>query len=218
MTGKFIVLEGIDGCGKNTQQDLLENHFNSLSFGEGRGEARDFVYVRVLDEHKEKTKRIREIIFNKDFRYVTESEIMLFYADKFEMMTEIGVALESGKNVICERFELSQYAYQIYGKQREDLRELSDFLTEELQKNHKPDLYIFYDISPTESQKRKHARTSETGKFEDYYDNAKVDFMERVIHGYKTEIKNFNHVVINAEQSKEDVFFETLKAIENVIN
>ncbi len=203
--GKFIVLEGIDSCGKDTQQDLLKEHFP------------DFVYIRVLDESKEKTRKIREVIFNKDFRYETESEIYLFYADRFEMIKEIGEAIESGKNVICNRFELSQYAYQVYGKQREDLRELSDFLSTRLQKDYKPDLQILFDITPEESQRRKFTRTNTTGKFEDYYDNAKKDFMERVIIGYKTEIKKFNHVIINGEQSKEKVFEDTLKAIEEII-
>ena len=206
MTGKFIVLEGIDGCGKDTQQDLLQKHFP------------DFVYIRVLDENKEKSKRIRDVIFNKDFKYETESEIMMFYADRFEMMKEISENLEAGKNVICNRFELSQYAYQIYGKQREDLRELSDFLTKEIQKKYKPDLYILFDISVEESEKRRISRSQKASEKDNYYDEAKKEFFKRVILGYKTEIQNFNHVLINAEQSKEAVFAETLKVVESVIN
>lgn len=208
--GKFIVLEGIDNCGKDTQQDLLQKYFS------------DFVFVKVLDEHKEKSKKLRETIFNKDFKFIDKAEIYLFYADKEEMMGEIKKALDSGKNVICNRFELSQYAYQIYGKQKPEYLELTNYLTKSLQEidavNYYPDLYILFDISPTESQKRKHARTNETGKFEDYYDNAKADFFERVINGYKTEIQNFSHVIIKGENTKEKVFEETLLEIKKLCN
>lgn len=203
--GKFIVLEGIDSCGKDTQQDMLQKHFP------------DFVYVRVLDEHKPKTKKLRDTIFNKDFRYEDKAEMLMFWADKVEMMKEIKEALDSGKNVICNRFELSHYAYQIYGKGHEELRAFSDFISHDIQKDYRPDMYILFDISPEESQRRKFQRTSATGKFEDYYDNAKKDFMERVISGYKTEITKYNHVIINGEQTREDVFSDVLKAIQTII-
>ena len=211
MKGKFIVLEGIDGCGKDTQQDLF------LEYLKKNGEIENWVFVQVLDEKTDKGKRLRETIFNKDYKWETKAEICLFYADRFEMMVKIGEALESGKNVLCNRFELSQYAYQVSGKQREDLREFSDYMTSLVQEKYQPDLYILFDISSQESQKRKLLRTKEIGIFEDYYDNAKADFMERVILSYKTEIQKYDHVIINGEQSKEKVFEDTLQAIKKIL-
>ena len=54
-------------------------------------------------------------------------------------------------------------------------------------------------------------------KFEDYYDDAKADFMERVITGYKTEMENFPHKIIDGMQSKEQVFEDTVKAIKEIL-
>lgn len=213
--GKFIVLEGIDSCGKDTQQDLLHEFFNSE---ENRNKFGEFVSVRVLDEGDEKQNRLRNVIFNKDFRYDTNAEIFLFWADKLSMAAKIKEAINSGKNVLVNRWELSQYAYQIHGKQREDLRDITEKVGIFLEKDLKPDLYIFFDISPQESQRRKHVRTGETGKFEDYYDNAKADFFERVIKGYKIEIKKYPHVIINGAQSKEKVFTETKIEIQKCLN
>jgi dTMP kinase len=213
--GKFIVLEGIDGCGKDTQQDMLSEVFNHPENLEKYGE---FVNVRVLDEGDEKQKRLREVVFNPNFRFDTNAEIFLFWADKLSMAAKIKEAINAGKNVLVNRWELSQYAYQIYGKQREDLRDITEKVGAFIEKDMKPDLYILFDISPEESQKRKHVRTGETGKFEDYYDNAKADFFERVIYGYKTEIKKYPHVIINGEQSKEKVFKDTKDAIEKCLN
>ena len=212
--GKFIVLEGIDSCGKDTQQDLLQEYFNRPENIEKYGE---FVSVRVLDEQDKKQKRIREIIFNKDFRFETEAEIFLFWADKFEMLKKIKYAVENGKNVLVNRWELSNFAYQIFGKQKEDLREISETIRKFIEKDLQPDLYILFDISPEESQRRKFIRTQTNGKFEDYYDNAKKDFIERVIKGYKTEIQKFSHVIIDGEQSKEKVFENTLQTIKNIL-
>lgn len=208
--GKFMVLEGIDGCGKDTQQKMLENYSTENNIA--------FEYAQVFDERNEKQARLREAVFNKDFRFGTDAEIFIFWADKFEMLPRIKKALDAGVNVLANRWELSQYAYQIYGKQREDLRDITEKVGSFLEKDLCPDLYILFDITPEESARRKSARTETTGKFEDYYDTAKKDFFERAIIGYKTEIQKYNHVIINGEQSKEKVFADTLKAIENILN
>jgi len=114
--GKFIVLEGIDGCGKDTQRDLLMSKFP------------DFVFVQAIDEKTEKGRRLREIIFNKEFRWTTVPEMLLFWADKFELVQDIEKHLKEGKNVVANRWELSNLAYQIYGKQREDLRDFAELI------------------------------------------------------------------------------------------
>lgn len=207
--GKFIVLEGIDSCGKDTQQDLLQKYFDEQNT--------PFESIRVLDEHDEKQSKLRTVVFNKDFSFSTDAEIFLFWADKLEMMAKIKKAIENGKNVLVNRWELSQYAYQIYGKEREDIRDITEKVGEFLEKDLKPDLYILFDISAEESQRRKHVRTETVGKFEDYYDNAKADFFARVITGYKTEIKKYYHVIINGEQPKEKVFEDTLREIKNLL-
>jgi dTMP kinase len=213
--GKFIVLEGIDSCGKDTQQDLFMEYISNKNPDNLLKE--NFVFVRVLDENDEKQSRLRGVIFNKDFRYDTNAEIFLFWADKLEMLKKIKEAVTLGKNVLVNRWELSQMAYQVYGKQREDLREISETVRSFIEKDIKPDLYILFDITPEESQRRKFVRTETTGKFEDYYDNAKKDFFDRVINGYKTEIKKFPHVIINGEQTKNQVFEDVLEAIKNIL-
>jgi dTMP kinase len=203
--GKFIVLEGIDACGKDTQQELLREHFPN------------FIFVNVLDSKKSWTRKLREVMFASEYKWPTMSEILMFYADKHEMMKDIGEAIESGKNVMVNRWELSQYAYQIYGKQREDLREITDILTKNLEQKHKPDLYIYFDISISESQKRIAIRNGADYTKQDYFESQKKDFFERVIVGYKTEIQKWPNVIINAEQTKEKVFEDVLKAVKEIL-
>jgi dTMP kinase len=209
--GKFIVLEGIDGCGKDTQADFLVKYFRENNLQE------NFIFVQAIDEKTEKGKMLREIIFNKNFKWTTIPEMLLFWADKFELVLGIEKSLNEGKNVVANRWELSNLAYQIFGKQREDLRGFAELMRDKLEVDVKPDLCILFDISPEESQRRKHTRTEEVGKFEDYYDNATADFMERVRFGYKVEIQKYVHVIINGEQSKEKVFEDTVRAIETIL-
>lgn len=212
--GKFIVLEGVDCCGKDTQQDKLKDFFNQEK---NLKEYSEFIFVQAIDEKTLKGAKIREVIFNKDFKWNSLSEMLLFWADKFELIQEIENNLNKGINVLANRWELSNLAYQIEGKQLDTLRPFAESMRDKLEENIRPDLYILYDISTTESQKRKHSRTEMTGKFEDYYDNAKADFMNRVIKGYKNEIQKYNHIIIDAEQSVDKVFEDTLRAVKGVL-
>ncbi len=210
MRGKFIVLEGIDGCGKDTQIDLLKNFVLENNLQE------KFYFTRLPGGTNEWTQKIRSLIFNEEYRFSDKAEAFLIYADRAEVMEkEILKNLNEGKNVICNRFELSQYAYQIYGKEREDLRWLTDWLMNAVVGESQPDLYIYYDISVTESEKRRINREKEIGGG-NYFDQKKKDFFERTVLGYKIEIQKYKHVVINGEESREVVFQNTLQEIKKL--
>ncbi len=210
--GKFIVLEGIDGCGKDTQQDLLE------SFISENKSLDEFVFFHVLDESIKHTKTLRDAMFHCGHRWNTMSEMLIFWADKFETILQIKKNIEEGKNVVMNRWEVSNLAYQIYGKQKSEHEEFARMMLRELDNILKPDLYILFDISIEESGRRRAMRSGQTGgnATDNYYEQSKKDFFERVIYGYKTEIKKFNHAIINGEQPKEKVFEDTLEAIKNV--
>ena len=150
MLGKFIVLEGIDGCGKDTQQKMLEVEFP------------DFECFHVLDESKKHTNTLRDAMFKSDYKWDTMSEMLMFWADKFETILQIKKAIEQGKNVIMNRWELSNLAYQIYGKntpmsggKKEKVdEEFARFMQAKLDAILKPDLYILFDVSVAESGRR----------------------------------------------------------------
>lgn len=211
--GKFIVLEGIDGCGKDTQQKMLES-FVSSDDGEGLGE---FVFFHVLDEDKKHTNALRDAMFNSGIRWSTMSEMLMFWADKFETILLIKKAVEEGKNVVMNRWELSNLAYQIYGKGAKEHEEFARLMQEKLDATLRPDLYVLFDVSVQESGRRMALRKGEGYDRDDYYESQKKDFFERVILGYKTEIQKYNYVIINGEQPKEKVFEDTLKEIKAIL-
>ena len=105
MKGIFITFEGIDGCGKSTQCELLKDYLKANN--------KDFIFVRepggtVIGE------RIREILLDKKNTQMTaRTELLLFEAARAQITDEvIKPALEEGKIVLCDRFFDSSSAYQ----------------------------------------------------------------------------------------------------------
>ena len=105
---KFIVFEGIDGSGKTTQIELLQEKFNTRNveynlFREPGG--------NLLSE------KVRSILLDNETEISNISETMLFLAARSQLIFEqIKPALYKGDFVICDRFTDSTFAYQGCGK------------------------------------------------------------------------------------------------------
>jgi dTMP kinase len=105
LAGKFIVLDGPDGCGKTTQTKLLvdwlkERGATVESFREPGGTA--------IGE------KIRQILLNPDhIAMSTETEVMLYMAARVQLWAEkIVPALKENKCVVLDRWLSSTCAYQ----------------------------------------------------------------------------------------------------------
>ncbi len=105
--GKFIVLDGPDGCGKSTQIELLAEWL--------RGRGVDTVTFRepgatAIGE------KIREILLNPEhIAMSTAAEVMLYMAARVQLWRErISPALKENKCVVLDRWLSSTCAYQGY--------------------------------------------------------------------------------------------------------
>jgi thymidylate kinase len=156
-------------------------------------------------------------MFNSNYRWQSLPEMMMFWADKFEIVYEIQKLLESGRNVVVNRWEVSNLAYQIWGKEKEEMRGWAEYMREKLDRIAKPDLYLYFDVTVEESGKRMSARKGTGYDRDDYYESEKKDFFLRVIEGYKKELLKYNHTIINGMQTREKVFQDTLKSIKTII-
>jgi dTMP kinase len=103
--GKFIVIDGPDGCGKTTQTKLLVDWLKEQgaaveTFREPGGTA--------IGE------KIRQVLLNPDhIAMSTETEVMLYMAARVQLWAEkISPALEENKCVILDRWLSSTCAYQ----------------------------------------------------------------------------------------------------------
>ena len=191
MEGKFIVLEGIDGCGKTTQinelykwlpeSGLINKNATLIKTREPGGsllgrEIRDM----ILSNHKSNSPSIL-------------TELLLYSADRAEHISKIILpALQNGNWIICDRFTGSTLAYQGYG------REISIDIIKKLEnivcQNIRPDLTFFLEISPEESILRRKNNVA------DRIESEGLDFLKKVNHGFKSIALENNWEIIQASE------------------
>jgi dTMP kinase len=130
--GRFVVLEGIDGCGKSTQVRLLADRLGAVqTFEPGATPLGGSLRSLLLDPGGSPV--------------ADRAEALLMAADRAQHVAEvIAPALEAGTWVVSDRFTASTLAYQGYGRglELDDLRTLVGWATGGL----RPDLTILLDV------------------------------------------------------------------------
>ena len=192
MKGKFIVIEGIDGCGKTTQIDelckwlpnsgLINNRSKLIATREPGGS--------LLGQ------KLRQLILdnNKDNKPSSLSELLLYSADRAEHVSKIiSPALNKNDWVISDRFSDSTLAYQGYGRNinLEIIKKIESIVCQGVY----PDLTFFLEISPEESIFRR------KNEIPDRIESEGIKFLEKVNEGFKLIAKQKNWKVISASQN-----------------
>lgn len=201
--GLFITFEGIDGCGKTTQLNLLRDYLIS--------KGHDVLITREPGGNHQLGKDIRNILLHTQCEVDSKAEMFLFLADRAQHINKFILPnLKAGKIVLCDRHTDSTLAYQGYGRGQniEEIIFLNDIATN----NIKPDLTFIYDIDIDTSNLR-------VGKEKDRMESSGSMFLEKVRLGYLTIAKNNPEriKVINAVNSIETVFEDTKKHIDNIL-
>ena len=142
--GRFIVFEGIDGSGKSTQISLLEKGLLS----QGRR-----VYRTAEPTETAVGGLIRETLAGDTKRSACELA-SLFLADRIRhnVNPETGIKhyLESGVDVLCDRYYYSSFAYQGLDTDLDWVMELNLGCPEVL----RPDLCVFLDVDAQRCKER----------------------------------------------------------------
>jgi len=106
-SGKFIVLDGPDGCGKSTQARLLAEWLQK----------RDVLAVSFRDPGDTAIgEKIRQILLSPEYDAMsTRTELLLYMASRAQLWAEkIAPALKANKCVVLDRWLSSTCAYQGY--------------------------------------------------------------------------------------------------------
>jgi dTMP kinase len=192
VAGRFIALEGGDGCGKSTQARLLAGAIDGLLTREPGGTPAG--------------ERMREIVLDPatgelDLR----SEVLLYAASRAEHVAQvIRPTVASGRDVVCDRFISSSLAYQGFGRQLpvDEVAYVNDWGTGGL----RPDLTILVDV-PEEVAARR--LPPELDRLEAVSD----DFRRRVAEGYRSlAAADPRWVTVDGSGTIEDVFALVLAA------
>ena len=176
LMNKFITFEGIDGCGKTTQIDLLSQYLDSI--GENNIIVREPGGTDVSE-------KIREILLDKKNKISNITETLLFLSSRSQLVNEIiNDNIRNKQFTICDRYIDSTLAYQGYGRglNIEILEALNNFATSSI----KPDITFILNIELSESIKR-------IGKNRDRMEQSGIDFLARVQKGYHS-IANSNNI------------------------
>ena len=137
LEGVFITFEGLDGCGKSTQMDLLASAL------------RDRGYVVLVTREPGGTalgEAVRQVLLDPRYHGMSaRSEALLYAAARAHLVEQlIRPALADGQVVLCDRYLDSSLAYQGYGRGlgADDIITLNVWATECLF----PDLTLLLDL------------------------------------------------------------------------
>ncbi|MCL4154626.1 UNVERIFIED_CONTAM: hypothetical protein GTU68_017855, partial [Idotea baltica] len=191
----FIVIEGIEGSGKSTLIQGLEQSLNA--------EGREIVRTREPGATAIGTK-IRSILLDSEnTKLDPKAELMLFFADRAQHNSEvIRPALKRGATVICDRYSFSTLAYQGYGRglELEILEQISSFINEDL----KPSAVLLLDLPPEVGL----ARAESWNRFEE----EELNFHSKIRQGFielsaKSEL---NWLLVDATAPAETILAKSL--------
>ena len=135
--GLFIALEGVEGAGKSTQVRLLEGWL--------RGRGLDPVLTREPGGTPV-GEQARRILLESE-HVAPETELLLMLAARSALVSEvIRPALDAGRIVVTDRFDLSTLAYQAHGRglPESEVAALNRFATGDLA----PDVTVLLDVDP----------------------------------------------------------------------
>ena len=191
--GRFIVVEGAEGTGKSTQAGRLRGFLRAA--GLDVVGAREPGGTRVGE-------RIRQMVLHGgDLAVPRETELLLILAARSAFVRRVvEPALAGGSWVVSDRFDMSTFAYQGYGREIgvEPIVPLNAFATSGLV----PDLYIVLDLPVEEGM----ARQRRQGKGGDRFESAGADFHRRVRQGYvELSATHVNAVLVSARGSPDQV-------------
>ncbi len=199
MTGKLIVLEGIDGSGTTTQAARLGAHFGAR------------VHVTREPSDGPIGAEIRKILRGAHAPVDPAAVALLFAADRVDHLArEIAGKLDAGVHVVSDRYLMSSLVYQGYSVQY-------DWVLTINQLARQPDLTILLDVPVEVAGERRRAR----GEPDELFDAPEV---QRIVaaryRAVATQLETDGErvVTIDGSPAAEVVFAAVRAAVESCID
>ena len=197
MKGSFITFEGCEGVGKTTQVERLRRYLEKTG--------QKALFLRepggtVISE------KIRTMLLSKENDKMNgKCEALLYSAARAQLLGEVvAPALESGINVICDRFTDSTFAYQ--GSARGLGMDFIDELNRLTCGDVVPDVTVFLDLSPHDAFARKGGADAD-----DRLESQSIEFHEKVYEGYKEVAARYPERIVCVDASRDaDTVWDTV--------
>ncbi len=167
--GWFVTFEGLDKAGKTTQINLFCDFLHEKSIS--------FLFTREPGGNPV-SEKIRSLLLDPQNSINPMCEAMLYAAARSELVHSVlQPAIDSGCNVVCDRYVDSSVAYQGFGRElgMDAVMDINAHATGGLM----PNLTFFLSLSPEDAQRRARGE-------KDRIESAESAFHERVYRGYQT--------------------------------
>jgi len=197
--GRFISFEGIDGAGKSSHIEAVEQ----------RWRARGLEVVRTREPGGTPlAESLRELLLLRPMDALTEV-LMVFAGRRDHLRTLIEPALERGAVVLCDRFTDATFAYQGAGRGAEMavLQQLEQWV----QQGRQPDLTLWFDAAPEVAAQRRAA-----ARAPDRFEREDLAFFTRVAAGYHARMQADpkRYVRIDANRAPQAVSASVMAALQ----
>lgn len=198
--GLFLSIDGIDGCGKSTQIELL-THWLQQELGQEVTLVRDPGGTKLGES-------LREILLHREeIPLDMTAEMLLYMASRAQLVAEIiGPALAAGKTVLSDRFLLANVVYQgsAGGLDPKSIWAIGDIATG----GRAPDQTFVLDVDANTAKQRMSGKP-------DRLESRGLDYMTRVREGFLDQAKRLGESVsvIDANQTVEKVHDEITTVI-----
>jgi dTMP kinase len=191
--GRFVVLEGGEGCGKSTQAARLAAALDAVLTREPGG--------TPVGE------RLRELLLDPGSDVAPVTEALLMAADRAQHVAAVvRPALEEGRHVVCDRYVGSSIAYQGNGRglDVERIVATSDWATGGL----RPDVVVLLEV-PAE------VAAARLGRDLDRFESTGGGFHDRVREGFarQAEADPELWVRVDGDRPVDDVAAEILSLV-----
>ena len=206
MKGKFIVFEGVEGCGKTTQIQLCSQWLERLNIS------------AILTREPGGTELgtdLRNLLLKKSHNNpVGEvAELLLYAADRAQHIVEkLKPSLAAGKFILCDRYTDSTVAYQGYGRglTMDLINQLNQIATDGIES----DLTIWLDVDVEVGLSRKRGQSTL-----DRIEQETIDFHRRVQHGYMElyKLNPYRIVRIDGNADKDRIQKKTQEILRNFL-
>lgn len=188
--GRFIVVDGIDGGGKSTQIEAIQENLRQR--GRRVQPFRDPGSTPIGEQ-------LRSILLGSDVKIHRRTEALIFMAARSEMVAELlEPTLADGIDVVCDRYLISTVVYQSVGGgvSPEDLWQVGRWASGGLE----PDLTILLDLPAEVSIER-------VGGDRDRMESRGLAYLEDVRQAYLDQLHHCGgkQVVIDANDCLGDV-------------
>jgi dTMP kinase len=201
MSGKLIVFEGVEGCGKTTQMQLCFQWLESLNIS---------VLLTREPGGTELGKDLRALLLEKSLsKPVGEiTELLLYAADRAQHIEEeLKPNLATGKFILCDRYTDSTIAYQGYGRGL-DMSLISN-LNQIATGGLTSDITIWLDVDVEVGLSRKRGQAKL-----DRIEQETMDFHRRVQQGYtELAVSNPSRIVKIDGNYNQDIVQKNIQEI-----